>query len=82
MSGYLNQEKAYYEGYYSGLVGATVTSVECSIEDGAVWTKIMAVNGDGDDLELEVSRDPEGNGPGFIFGLPDPGPVSSGKSEN
>jgi hypothetical protein len=26
----------------------------------------------GERLKLEISRDPEGNGPGFIFGLPHP----------
>ena len=34
-----------------------------------VWTKLI-VEKDGHRLEVEISCDEEGNGPGFLFGLP------------
>lgn len=49
-------------------------------EDGA-WPvlKLRGSDENGavtDLIELEISRDEEGNGPGFIFGLPVPEPIS------
>lgn len=70
------QEREYYNKYYGQLVGATIESAGVVAEDefGSVnfWPTIHIVTPDGQKLVLEVSQDPEGNGPGFLFGLPTP----------
>lgn len=63
-------EVKWTEKYYSFLVGAKVTGVSAvEDEEGWVWPTIT-IEKDGQTFELEVGRDPEGNGPGFLFGLP------------
>ena len=68
------QEKEYYNKYYGQLVGSTITAANVTAEDdfGRVifWPTIHIVTPDGQKLVIEVSQDPEGNGPGFLFGLP------------
>jgi len=49
--------------YLKPLVGRKITKVAVS-EDG--FPQIILDDG----TKLEVSRDEEGNGPGFLFGLP------------
>lgn len=55
------------------LVGGTIVSVDTQAEDEE-WQQwpIIRVKKDDIEYELMVSRDDEGNGPGTIFGLPDP----------
>lgn len=71
---YDKQQREYYNKYYGQLVGSTITSAGVVAEDdfGSVnfWPTIHIVTPNGDKLVLEVSQDPEGNGPGFLFGLP------------
>lgn len=77
---YKEQERDYLEKYYSPLVGLTITSIAVvpDLDDdgddpwGDNWLVIQAVDSKGNIYRLEVSQDPEGNGPGFIFGLPNP----------
>lgn len=79
-------EKKWTEDYYGQLVGGQITAFEVKREEDAGvpgWVQFWPVltievpNPDdpaGSPLELkvEVSQDEEGNGPGFMFGLPDP----------
>lgn len=65
--------------YLKPLVGGTITSVGVNEEDdngfAEAWPKITVKKG-AQTYELEISRDEEGNGPGFVFGLPLPPPSS------
>jgi hypothetical protein len=36
------------------------------------WPQLTFMNANGDTMVIEVARDEEGNGPGFLFGLPLP----------
>lgn len=51
------------------LVGATITSVSVEEDDydGADWLTLHVTPAEGHDLLVQVSRDPEGNGPGHLF---------------
>ena len=63
----------FYQKYYNGLIGYTITSVNIEQdEDGTLWPKFIAKRKGHPDLELVLSRDEEGNGAGFMFGLPIP----------
>lgn len=65
-------QKRWMEGYYAPLVGMTIERVEIRTEEVMFgeWLIIHAVDKTGERFQLEVSRDEEGNGPGFVFGLP------------
>jgi hypothetical protein len=69
---------AWLKDYLSPLVGCTITGVDALVEDGEAWPRIKVRLPEGhlidgtNQIELEVSRDEEGNGPGFLFGLPIP----------
>lgn len=68
----VSDEKQFQKDYYGQLVGFTVTQVEQKVEDMGgyeeVWPQITLKKGP-KEIQLEVSRDEEGNGPGFLFGL-------------
>jgi hypothetical protein len=76
------EENKYMNKYYSALKGAIITDTKMSEpepgEDTDGWYEsyptLHATLQDGTEVILEISRDPEGNGPGFIFGLPVPLP--------
>jgi len=61
-------ERAFYKKYYASLKGATIVEVDGGAEFPAFTIKTPS----GETFVVEVSRDPEGNGPGFLFGLPTP----------
>lgn len=67
------QERKFYTEYYKSLEGGIITKVSLSEEDdeGNTWPQLEVTNGD-TTFYIEVSRDEEGNGPGFLFGLIDP----------
>ena len=69
-----DKERKFYEDYYGSLVGATITQVTISDDDdeGNSWPMFDVTLKDGTKVELELSQDEEGNGPGFMFGLPSP----------
>lgn len=75
MSGLASAEQAWMKGYYGQAVGLTITKFEIVTEDDfgytEFWPRFTAVDKNGNEFILEISRDPEGNGPGFIFGLHD-----------
>ena len=68
--------KPWLELYLEPLVGATITKVEIKTEEeegfSEDWPVLTIKFSDGHVGEVEVSRDEEGNGPGFLFGLPLP----------
>ena len=69
------REQNFYKKYYGQLVGATITKFEFPEaqpgEDTDGWYEpfptFSAVLSDGTKIILSLSRDPEGNGPGFLF---------------
>lgn len=61
--------QTFYRRYYSQLNGAHIESTTID-EDG--WPVLRVRLANGDRLDVGVSRDPEGNGPGFLDGLPTP----------
>ena len=67
------QQRKFYMEYYKCLEGGLITKVSLSEEDdeGNTWPQLEVTNGD-TTFYIEVSRDEEGNGPGFLFGLADP----------
>ena len=73
---YEERAKEYWKRYYKQLAGATIISFEgmhkdeYSYDEGFPCFKVKFR--DGSFGLLEISRDPEGNGGGFIFGLFDP----------
>ena len=64
-------QQRWNKGYYDALVGMAITGIEALPPDdfGDCWIQITAKK-DGETFVLELSCDEEGNGPGFIFGLP------------
>lgn len=62
----------FYSAYYSQLEGCTITHTRVKNEDGLLWPVLTITAPDGEVFSIEVSRDEEGNGPGFLFGLPVP----------
>ena len=75
----------FYQDYYGALLGARITKVELTQGEyeGQYWptftvkTKATRKTAPRDavpaqTLTVEVSQDEEGNGPGFLFGLPHP----------
>lgn len=72
MNKYTENEIKYCEGYYASAVGLTIVAVEVKYDEytNDVWTTLIAEDKKGNRFPLEISQDPEGNGPGFLFGLP------------
>lgn len=69
--------KEFYRRYYKQLVGATVIEfVGMNKDEDMQWDEgfpcFKVKFKDGTYGLLEISRDPEGNGGGFVFGLPLP----------
>ena len=58
--------------YYQGAVGFKVVGATVSEDGFPTLTCRKAIDGGRkyEEIKLEVSRDEEGNGPGFLFGLP------------
>jgi hypothetical protein len=64
------KHKSWDHAYLVPLIGGEIVATGVS-SDG--FPKLTVKNGD-KIYHLEVSQDPEGNGPGFLFGLPRPAP--------
>ena len=69
--------KDFYKKYYGQLVGGSITGFALEGDDeGNEWptfkVMIKGKNGKRRQVTIEVSCDPEGNAPGFLFGLPTP----------
>jgi hypothetical protein len=67
-------KKNYWDKYYGALEGATIVKFlgmgDADYGDG--FPKFLVKFADGETGEIEISQDPEGNGGGFVFGLPTP----------
>lgn len=68
-------ERNFYQKYYSQLEGGKivvsgVVAEEDPFSGVQFWPTFHVLMPDGTRYVLEVSQDPEGNGPGFLFGLP------------
>jgi hypothetical protein len=70
------EANAFWDKYYRQLEGATVVQfvgvVPDENEEYIAFPTLVVRLKDGSICELEISQDPEGNGGGFIFGLPMP----------
>jgi len=70
------EANAFWDKYYRQLEGATVVQFVGVIpnedEPYIAFPTLVVRLKDGSICELEISQDPEGNGGGFIFGLPHP----------
>jgi len=71
----------YWSTYYGSLKGATILSFDemgdADFGDGFPVFTVRFANGETG--KIEISQDPEGNGGGFIFGLPIPQPIKEKK---
>ena len=63
-------EKEWTKRYYGALVGGKITKISVKEDADGLWPVLHVTLPDGHDIEVEVSKDEEGNGPGFLFGLP------------
>lgn len=64
-----------YDKYYAQLDGATIKYYAGEYYDelcDSKFPQFRVTLADGKDILLEVSSDTEGNGGGFLFGLPRP----------
>jgi hypothetical protein len=66
---YRERGNAFYDRYYVQLEGATIHSYVGMNEEFPTFDVKLK---NGQIVRLEVSRDPEGNGGGFLFGLLQP----------
>jgi hypothetical protein len=67
-------EQRWNAGYYSALNGATIVGFVGTTTDdfgGRGFPQFLVKLANGQKAVIEISQDPEGNGGGFIFGLPD-----------
>ena len=58
------------------LTGATILRISVLEDRGPFglehWPRLYVRTPEGEEFTLEIGADPEGNGPGHIFGLPQP----------
>lgn len=61
----------FIKNYYSGIRGGRIVGIKVHDDEysGELWP-VIVIEKDGETFECELSQDPEGNGPGFMFGLP------------
>jgi hypothetical protein len=66
-------EAMWQKMYYGNLINCKVVGVKTEVDEysSGVWPVILFEDQFGTIFEATVSRDPEGNGPGFMFGLPE-----------
>jgi hypothetical protein len=69
MAKQLTKQEKFWNKYYKQLEGMHIDEAGV-LEDG--YPFFVAITASGTRYRCEVSRDEEGNGPGFLFGLPAP----------
>jgi hypothetical protein len=80
MSRTSDKERKWMIEYMTPMVGTTITEVGVTEADefGSAYPyfktrKPATATAEAEEMTIEVSQDEEGNGPGFLFGLPTPG---------
>lgn len=63
---------AFYDAYYRQLTNAKIKNISLEQDDLDYFVNISVILEDGQELNLELCSDPEGNSSGFLFGLPYP----------
>jgi hypothetical protein len=66
------KENTYFDKYYADLVGSKILSFDGMMEDGDGgdgFPTFTVKFKNGEEGQIQISMDPEGNGGGFIFGL-------------
>lgn len=74
MNANLKHEANWLKHYLSALIDGRIVAVDVEIvdEDDA-WPQawpVIYIKKEGELFRCEISQDQEGNGPGFVFGLP------------
>jgi len=66
-------EAIWQNKYYGNLIDCKIVGVKAEIDEytTGVWPVLVLQDKSGSEFEVTLSRDPEGNGPGFMFGLPE-----------
>lgn len=63
---------AWWKDYLKDLPGARIVDAGATVDDGEAWPYLVVqLPGFDETHKIEVSRDEEGNGPGFLFGVPE-----------
>jgi hypothetical protein len=59
------------KSYYAQLLGGTIVATDYTKDESCYgdegWPTLTVKLKSGEEWKVEVSRDPEGNGPGFLF---------------
>jgi hypothetical protein len=71
---------SFYDKYFGQLVGATILSFKMAVDEDLedvgfgteYWPTFLVKLTNGEIIEIEISQDEEGNGPGMVLGLPTP----------
>lgn len=66
------RETAWLRQYLSEINGATIIGTDVVIDDLGIWPVLEIMLTTGEVISAEIAADPEGNGPGFLFGLAKP----------
>jgi hypothetical protein len=80
MNAHTEKKMEWMERYYAPLVGAKILGIKVvpdEFDAWEAWLQIEIEHADGTRSTLEVSKDEEGNGGGFLFGLPLPEVVTA-----
>tara|TARA_R100001129_G_C5239047_1_gene224946 strand:+ start:561 stop:770 length:210 start_codon:yes stop_codon:yes gene_type:complete len=56
-----------FDRHFRQLVGCKVTGFQMQDDGDDMWPTLMMRTDDGEGIAVVLSRDPEGNGPGFAF---------------
>lgn len=69
------EQLAFYDKYFGQLEGATILSFKMTHDEdfSEYWPTFLVKLASGEVIEIEISQDEEGNGPGMVLGLPTPG---------
>ena len=66
-------QERWNQGYYSQLEGATILKFIGTVEEETClsgFPQFLVRLASGEEITIELSQDEEGNGGGFLFGLP------------
>jgi hypothetical protein len=76
-------EMEWYDKYFGQLVGGTIMAFKMKVDDSMgykeYWPTFKVLLPSVGLVEIELSQDEEGNGPGWLFGLPIPEPIEKEK---